>query len=682
MNTPRIEEIKIDPLRLPPIELGIEADTPEFIAEAIGALARNDGAACLNAVGRQSLATRNEFPSLFLLCLGHYAAGNIRDCETLADRLNASGEDVLMCIVQAACAERQHNVDGAVAALIAAFRLMLGLPRDAATDVGAILRAGFLNLTETVGAGLGHTLLNTIGGGLDRLGVFVKYADDIVPHLPALADAVVTKRDFAFKNVHDVVAFVCFESTANEAWQDKVFSHFIVPMLAAVLHSQRQNAALHLELQYYTSYIKARETADQFRQAYRQLAPVLSAAGSAFGAALSSFAPLTRKGRYRVAFVAPNIGYLAHVVAALDIIECIKQLPDNRLDCELLGLTGPDEQTARRCAAMELPLRTFCDPYDFTGDYVSGFKKMRQHLQENGFDAVVWVSVAPSCAFALGMRLAPMQIFFSMKYHSFSVPQIDAYLSGGPAGQDFKMIEGRRWRIGQTKYSGLFDPGASRLAAKLKAKVGPDRIVLGCLGREEKINSAEFLDTVVAILRRHPHAIFMWTGRKQLPAIQEHFERAGVAAQCQYIGWVKTQVYAQVFDIFLDSFPFPCAVTALQSMAAGMPIVLYDSPEARETGVAVFIQPLLDGEAGTPEQRAQLENIFQLRTSRPLLLMSRTQDEYLRFADALIEDQDFRKAVGEASRLFTAQFVTDERACGQTYERHIFEAIDEQAAAG
>jgi glycosyltransferase involved in cell wall biosynthesis len=305
---------------------------------------------------------------------------------------------------------------------------------------------------------------------------------------------------------------------------------------------------------------------------------------------------------------------------------------------------------------------------------------LRGTLAEQGFHAAVWLTAPPGCAFAMGMRLAPVQIYFTMKYHSLSIPEFDDYLSGGPAGQKFNTIDGRRYRIGQTRYAELVEPSLASRAAGIRAELGPQWTILGCLGREDKINSAAFLSAVCAILARHPQTVFLWTGRAQLPAIQDAFEKAGVAGRCLYIGWVDTRLYAQVLDIFLDSFPFPCGLTALQTMAAGKPVVFFDSPEARETGVPVFVQPVLEGKAGDETQRARYRELLQPDANPPLFPFARDAGRYGDLVDLLVTDPGYRDRVGRALKSFVAEYIIDSAACGRTYEAHIFEAIDAAAA--
>jgi predicted O-linked N-acetylglucosamine transferase (SPINDLY family) len=191
-------------------------------------------------------------------------------------------------------------------------------------------------------------------------------------------------------------------------------------------------------------------------------------------------------------------------------------------------------------------------------------------------------------SFAFAMRIAPVQIWWAMKYHSLEFEEIDGYLTSGSVSGGTRRIGAREWRIGPIAAEDWLAPELSAQAARERARFAEHRILYACLGREEKLNSAPFLRSVAAILKAVPEAGFLWTGRQQHAVIQATLEAQGVAQRCHFIGWVNTRLYAQVIDVFLDSFPFPCAYTLYEVMAAGKPAVLYASEESAETAIARY----------------------------------------------------------------------------------------------
>lgn len=570
--------------------------------------------------------------------------------------------------------------DAALKAVLDRLGTLFGVQDFAELPPGAAVIVIFGRLGGAPASALTNPSLAAIGHDLEAHGVFARFMPQIFSSLPAAAHAIGMRPDLSSAMIGGALSLLRFPAAASAAWSDDIFRLFVIPLMTAMTAAGRLPETLMLEETIYKTYVKARENAAHFRTVYAQLSPVLAAGGRAVGRALPPLPPLERQSRYRVAFVAVNLTYLAHISTAIDIIECIKGLPASRLDCALIGLIGADTRTVNRCARLGIEVQTIVTDLRTAGTSVEVFAKLRRVLSEQGFHGVVWLTVPPGCAFAMGMRLAPAQIYFTMKYHSLSIPEFDDYLSGGPAGQKFNIIDGRRYRIGQTRFAELVEPSLAPSAAQIRDEIGPQWTVLGCLGREEKINSPAFLSAVCAILIRNPQTVFLWTGRAKLPSIQQAFEKAGVANRCIFIGWVDTRLYAHVLDIFLDSFPFPCGLTALQTMAAGKPVVFFDSPEARETGVPVFVQPVLEGEAGDEAQRARYRELLQPDAAPPLFPLAPDAVRYGELADLLITNPGYRSRVGQALKSFVEAYITDRDACGRTYEAHIFEAID--AVAG
>jgi glycosyltransferase involved in cell wall biosynthesis len=135
---------------------------------------------------------------------------------------------------------------------------------------------------------------------------------------------------------------------------------------------------------------------------------------------------------------------------------------------------------------------------------------------------------------------------------------------------------------------------------------------------------------------------------------------------------VDTKVYAQVLDVFVDSFPFPCAFTLYESMAAGKPVLTYASPESAETGLHGLLWPLLNGESGSPEEQDRARGIF----GSSLYLCARTPEAYAEMATRLAHDAELRHATGEANRMFVAEFLSDRRRSAQIVATHLRELLD------
>ena len=681
MTTGRgVIEFEIDPIRLPQLQIQVTADDDAAILAAASALAGGDAARALELHGS---ATGSQPTLLHRLsfALALYSVGRHSEARTAATALIAGmGASPIFLLIQSACLDREDRPWAAVDTLLAAAQLALGLTatgRSADEQKADILD----RLPSTPSDTLRDATFVSIGQNLSRLGAFESCKIDLTPSLDRAAAKLGARGDLGYRELLNVLLFLGLAETTAPDWQDVVFERVAAPLLRSLVAAGRGEVALQMEPEIYTRHVKTRETAEHFGRCYDVLAPILRDAGRRAGVGRRPVGPATVKTRYRVAFIAPQLSDLAHVHVALDILACIHGLERRRIDGVLIGVAMVVDAIKSRAALLGVPTIAVPDlhvPGSTAGNLLL---KLADYLAAEHFDAAVWVSTTDFCAYAFGVRIAPMQIYFAMKYHSFATPDIDAYLTGGAPGERFRNIDGRRWRVGTTAYLDLYDPGAATGARLLRDQIGRDKVVLACLGREEKLESPAFLEAVAGILQRNPDAVFLWTGRRRSDMVDAVFDAAEVSAQCRYIGWVDTRLYAHVLDVFLDSFPFPCGVTALQAMAAGKPVLFFDSPESRETGVPVFVQSVLEGQVGDAKMRADMAELLSPGAARTAWLFVGDAERYGALADTLIADQSYRHHVGSALRQFVQAYLADAKTCGESYQRHIVEAIEDKIAA-
>lgn len=468
-----------------------------------------------------------------------------------------------------------------------------------------------------------------------------------------------------------------FSRTAPAAWVGELFDSFIEPLFIRALAEDHIETALVLENLAYSELILQTETGEHFRRIYRRLAPPLCAAGHA---RRENFPALPETATPVIGFVLNNASILAHAEVLLNYLEGLAAAGAAAIAAEVLVLSGPVEATPlkKRLDAAGIPVLAVQDHCSGnTHPLTDSLHALRSLVRQRSITALVWVSFVPAMAYAYSLRIAPVQIWWAMKYHELEIEDIDGYVTGGSLGRH-KRIGSRLWRAGPLGVSEWRSPQAAVLARPIRdGYLQQSRIILGCFGREEKLNSAAFLQTVCDILKRNPDALFLWTGRQQSPDIQNCFDREGIARQCRFIGWVDTRTYAEVIDIFIDSFPFPCGFTAIQAMAAGRPVVFYQCPESWETGVEGLISPLLKGEDGTPEQRQAIATMFRGSDGDSLFLSSDTPAAYASLVQRLIDDKLHRDACGGASRAFVEQFLSDPTLMAHSYTAHFLEIIAE-----
>lgn len=466
-----------------------------------------------------------------------------------------------------------------------------------------------------------------------------------------------------------VVDALGFAMKSPPAWNRRLVDALLLPWMRRALARDRFDIALEIELTIYVYHVKQVETEAHFHDMFELWKDELRAAGARFAARL----PKVARGRGgklpRVGFFVHNVMALAHVQSLLETLEGHASLPAPMIEPYLFFETGNAETIARfRATGTRIeplaPPGTSCPTSE-------ALVRLRSRLAAEGIDTLVWTSVAVGMPFAFAMRLARRQVWWAMKYHALELPEIDGHVTGGSQTGGTKVIHGREWRVGPVAAAQWFAPELAGEAKAARAALGLGGTLYGTFGRDEKLTDPAYLDAVIAILRAQPDAGFLWTGRLQRPEIQQRFEAAGVAARCRFIGWVNTKVYAQVIDVFLDSFPFPCGFTLYEAMAAGKPVVLYAGPGSDNTGINALVEPLLRAPPEASAAARAAHDIFRPEPGVDLYLRRADPASYVEAAVRLGNDAAFRQRAGEAARAFVERLMTDRAGAARVIVNHL-----------
>jgi predicted O-linked N-acetylglucosamine transferase (SPINDLY family) len=104
----------------------------------------------------------------------------------------------------------------------------------------------------------------------------------------------------------------------------------------------------------------------------------------------------------------------------------------------------------------------------------------------------------------------------------------------------------------------------------------PDNaVVLATAGAElDKSISEEFVETMINVLRAHPHAVYLLIGDGELSWQKRKFESAGVGKRVGYAGRRKDMPgFLRLADLYLAEFPASTGVGVLQAMSVERPVV-------------------------------------------------------------------------------------------------------------
>jgi hypothetical protein len=302
------------------------------------------------------------------------------------------------------------------------------------------------------------------------------------------------------------------------------------------------------------------------------------------------------------------------------------------------------------------------------------FQQCRQQLAELGVAATVYVSVPLHLEYLSAFRLAPVSIWWSMKFPLPNFPLLDGRVFYRLLFAGRVEIEGCTWRGGPL---GLDFPAApdADAVARIRAQYagGP---ILGTVAREEKIREPAYLDAVVRIMKAHPTASFLWTGRQPLAEITQAFVANGIAERCHFIGWVDAALYCRVFDVFLETFP----LTGLMSgwaMAAGQAVAT-----AGPLGwLGTYLAGIYDGSIPCQAQdRERLDLVFAGVAGRVPCIWAKDADEFVALTASLLADPALRRDFGLSCQRFMQEFLADGAGSALTQARFFAEIV--RAAAG
>lgn len=428
------------------------------------------------------------------------------------------------------------------------------------------------------------------------------------------------------------------------------------------------NEAIAAEATIYNNLIKQVEEDDFVANAMEALSPHTYAASKKIGLAARNGAPqIEQMGSETVGFVFPRGAVLAHTKVVLSMVKGLQRLSEKRMEPVVLVLGG-DCPAEFSKAFEDLNVKTIHIPRKSSSrdgsDFTTHITEVRGTISSLGINTVVWISVPCTAGWYFGARIAPRQIYWTMKFHSHFSPEIDLHVSCGSIWEQQKTLRGRKWLTGPVSFEDALSGGKRSEAIAIRNSFDPDTVVLGVLARTEKIFSEPYLKAVAEILDQNEKCIFLWTGRDEHSGIKGFFSERGLADRAIFIGWVNTATYAQVLDIFLETFPFGCGMTAAQSLAAKVPVVSYDH---WSTVYGAHVAPLLKRKVGSDADIEDLRDLFFPSEKQNLLSIAEDSDKYVALANSLIRDKCFREQVANASNAFYVRYLGNSKYSAERF---------------
>lgn len=425
------------------------------------------------------------------------------------------------------------------------------------------------------------------------------------------------------------------------------------------------NLALYCEEYIYTTFVKAVEDEEHYYRCFADWKDDLAALGRRYRGP----AAWSNDGVGRIAFFLHSGYLLGHTEVLLKMLESRPRAGAHCVEPRVYIFNLYDPAFVERCRAAGAEVIMVLDALGPDTPWDVRFLWLRERFKQDRVSVCVWVSVPTLAAFALSMRLAPVQIFWSMRFHPISAPYIDGYITWGASDETTRRYGNQDWDVVPLPFAIDESPPDPAKIKELRRRFSAS-VLLGTLAREEKINSAPFLKAVADILAANPQAGYLWTGRSEHPGIANFFRAAGVAERCHFVGWVDTKLYAAALDVFLESFPYGFGIIGYQAFAAGVPLLSYlDSQTV--FGVHYWQRLLTPSANGTAPQRPQLN-----APDEYAILCARDAEEYVTLAGGLITDVAWRKEIGARGLAFFRKELQN----NATYAERFFATVARIAA--
>ena len=435
-----------------------------------------------------------------------------------------------------------------------------------------------------------------------------------------------------------------------------------VAMMKASLEAGAFDEALRNESQLNQWFVRPIEDEAHQERCFSLWRDAMTQAGEKAAAALPPLPPRVQLAA-RKQTAAPVVGFflhaasmLGHVELMLDYLEAMKNAVVPEIEPRIYVYAGFDRGLQNEARRRGLPL-TFLDTAWTGGAADMPYKKLlwlRNQLASDGVKALVWISAPEYVHFGAALGVAPVNIFWALRFRPVASPYVQGYVACASCFEQEDMVNGRRWDVIPLAFRDLTGPERAKDVAAIRRDLGNPAIVFATLARGEKMQGEAWLEAIGRTLKACPQALFLWTGRNgEDPLVARALREMGVADQCRFIGWVDTRFYAQVLDIFLDTAPIGCGMTAMEAMAWGKPLVSFKDPL---TNWGQCLRPVLDGRVGDAETKATIERIFALDGDRPLLAWTDTPAQYAALAQRLAEDASYRTDVAAAGKTFTERY--------------------------
>jgi hypothetical protein len=356
--------------------------------------------------------------------------------------------------------------------------------------------------------------------------------------------------------------------SAYQANQIQIYKDSLVKassLMRAVMINDNVDLALAMEVFWYNNLVKLEENEENYFLGFKEHKKSFWDAGVK-RSNLTNFSPNTNKNS--LAFVLSNPVLLGHTEVMLIIIEqWIKKFP--QLNIYVAGLNKFQDSLKSRLENLGIQMIESVDQKSLS----SSIQKLKEIIQSKNIHTAIWVSIPVNISYIFGVNIAVRQVMWSLKFHPVHLGEKVIHIATSKFNAEkFIFINGYQWLSFTPPLVIKKIPISSEIFNNTMKKF-PKKFIFGTLAREEKFNSEKFIATIIAILKKCPNSIYLFSGRTPNQFLVNAAKENGIIDRIYFIGWVDTNLYGALLDVFLESFPFGCGITSIQSISHGTHLV-------------------------------------------------------------------------------------------------------------
>lgn len=328
----------------------------------------------------------------------------------------------------------------------------------------------------------------------------------------------------------------------TEFWDDHIFTHIISHALADIYKmnlAQAVNLYSQLDHALFTSYIRRDENPDRFRRAFwnvnyfgRLLSHRYRSSKASNGH--SSFLDCKEN---NIAFIFKGPLRLAHAEFFLEFLRASCSF-SNIVKVSIILIDEPTSVTKDQ--GIDL-----VSVYSLCG-FNTAFEKLDayyQLVQMKRLSHICWVASVQNLTLYMGSQIAPVQSYWSMKYHSIIMDSLNKYAGLGFGGKSFN-FDGISWYRGRAFPRLVLPEYEYSDFMKLRSEndIPADCFLVGCFVRTEKLFDEKYWQLIENTLLIND-SIYFVLACKDLPAISSQFLSKRVFNErFRHIGWVDTRL--------------------------------------------------------------------------------------------------------------------------------------------